>query len=231
MSGELPTSVIASIAFVGRSGGLVKNLTGFKKGHHTLPDAANAVTNAFLGKICEPELADEAERFFQEVRTGLGYRRKDIALTVTSPLAVLTAKDFTVEIFYVLEEREPARFAVTTTLRELRDIDVARREEFARIFAGRFTEISFALKQGARVEAIIDAIEELEGERGLSVQYPSDYRDCTIQVTGVDAEVRCTGASLEVIFPRGGAPAELLEAFAAVRDAFAISKPLRGLIK
>jgi hypothetical protein len=231
MSGELPTSVIASIAFVGRSGGLVKQLAGFKKGHHTLPDAANAVTNAFLGKICEPELTDEAERLFQEVRTGLGYRRKEIALTATSPLAVLSAKDFTVEIFYVLEEREPSRFAITTTLRELRDADFARGVEFSRIFAGKFTEISFALKKGARVEAIIDAIEELEGERGLSVQYPSDYRDCTIRVTGVDAEVRCTGASLEVIFPRGGAPADLLDAFATVRDAFAISKSLSGLIR
>jgi hypothetical protein len=230
MSGELPTSVIASIAFVGRSGGLVKNLAGFKKGHHTLPDAANATTNAFLGKICETELAEEAERLFQDARTGLGYRRKDIALTLTSPIAVLTAKDFTVEIFYMLEEREPSRFAVTSTLRELRDADFAQRPEFARIFAGKFTEISFALKKGARVDAVIDAIEELDGERGLTVQYPSDYRDCTIRVSGVDAEVRCTGASLEVIFPRGGAPAELIEAFAAVRDAFAISKPLSGLI-
>src|SRR6266542_5364803 len=112
MAQALPSSIVAEIAFVGRSGGLVKSLAGFKKGHHTLPDAANAVTNAFLGKICETELGDEAERLFQDVRAGLGYRRKEIALTVTSPLAVLSAKDFTVEIFYVLEEREPARFAV-----------------------------------------------------------------------------------------------------------------------
>jgi hypothetical protein len=231
MPGELPTSVIASIAFVGRAGGLVKNLAGFKKGHHTLPDSANAATNAFLGKICDTELADEAERLFQDVRTALAYRRKDISLAVASPLAVLTAKDFAVEIVYALEEREPFRFGVTTTLRDLRDADIARREEFARIFSGKFTEISFALKKGARVEAIIDAIEDLDGERGLSVVYPSDYRDCTIRVMGVDAEVRCSGASLEVVFLRGGAPAELIDAFAAVRDAFAIAKPLSGLIR
>lgn len=230
MSGELPSHVIASIAFVGRSGGLVKNLAGFKKGHHTLPDAANAVTNAFLGKICETELAEEAEHLFQDVRAGLGYRRREISLAVTSPLAVLNAKDFAVEISYALEEREPSRFATTTTLRELRDAAMARREEFARIFAGKFTEISFALKKGARVEAIIDAIEDLDGERGLTVQYPSDYRDCTIRVDGVEAEVRCGGASLEVIFPRGAAPAELIDAFTALRDAFAMAKPLSGLI-
>jgi hypothetical protein len=230
MADDLPSRVIAGIAFVGRSGGQVKALGGFKKSHHTLPDAANATTNAFLGKICEAELADEAEKLFQDVRAGLGYKRKDLALSITSPLAVLTARDFTVEIFYTLEERDPGRFGVTTTLRDLRDMDVARREEFARIFTGKFTEISFTLKKGARVEAVIDAIEALDGEGGLSVRYPSDYRDCAIRVTDVDAEVRCTGTALEVVFPRGGGPAELIDAFASVREAFQISKALKGLI-
>jgi hypothetical protein len=230
MPDELPSRVIASIAFVGRSSGQVKALAGFKKRHHTLPDAANATTNAFLGKICEGELAEEAERLFQDARTCLGYKRTEIALSVTSPLAVLTAKDFTVEIFYALEESDTTRYATTTTLRDLHDADIVRRDEFSRLFSARFSEISFALKKGARVEAVIDAIEMLDGESGLSVNYPSDYSDCLIRVDGVDAEVRCTGATLEVIFPRGGAPAELIDAFAAVREAFQISKALKALI-
>jgi hypothetical protein len=230
MPAELPSRVVASIAFVGRSGGQVKTLGGFKKGHHSLPDAANATTNAFLGKICTPELSEDAEKLFQEIRAGLGYKRKDITLSVSSPAAVLTARDFVVEIFYALEESDPARYAVTTTLRDLQDAELARRDEFSRIFAGRFAEISFALKKGARVEAVIDAIEGLDGEGGLRVDYPSDYRDCVIRVEGVDAEVRCTGATLDVIFPRGGPPIELIDGFAAVRDAFQISKALSGLI-
>lgn len=227
---ELPSRIVAAIGFVGRGGGMVKDLAGFKKGHHTVPDAANATTNAFLGKICEPELAAEAEKLFQDVRAGLDYKRKDIALTVTSPLAMLGAKDFSVEIFYALEERDPARYTVTTTLRGLMSVGLARKEEFGRIFAGKFTEISFTLKKGASVEAVIDAIEELDDEEDLRVTYPSDYRDCTIRVAGIDAEVKCTGATLEIIFPRGGGPAELIEAFAQVRDAFRLSKGLSGLI-
>ena len=227
---DLPSRVVAGISFVARAGGGVKELAGFKKGHHTLPDAANATTNAFLGKICERELTDEAEKLFQEVRRALGYKRKDVALSVTSPLAMLGAKDFSVEIFYALEEREPARYTVTTTLRGVMKAELVRTEAFAQIFAGRFTEISFALKKGARVEAMIDAIEELDRDDGLAVTYPSDYRDCTISVDGVEATVRCTGATLEITFPRAGGPAELIEAFAAVRAAFRISKGLSGLI-
>ncbi|PAW66208.1 MAG: hypothetical protein B9S34_08680 [Opitutia bacterium Tous-C1TDCM] len=230
MAAELPERIVTSLAFTGRGGGAVKQLAGFKKSHHSVPDAANATTNAFLGKICETELAEEAERLFQEVRAGLEYKRKDIALTVTSPLAVLTAKDFAVEVLYALEETDPARYAVTTTLRDLRDLETAQRPEFARIMAGKFTEITLGLKKGVRVEAVIDAIEALEGEGGIGVEYPSDCRECTVRVEGVDAAVRCTGMSLEIVFARGGGPAELLAALAAVREAFQISKALAGMI-
>lgn len=208
----------------------MKSLGGFRKSHHSVPDAANATTNGFLAKICEGELSEEAERLFQEVRTSLGYKRKDISLSVTPPLAALAARDFAVEIFYALEEREPSRYAVTTTLRGLRSTELARAEPVNAVFAGRFSEIAFTLKKGARVEAVIDAIEALDGEGGLGVTYPSDCRECLIRVTGVDPAVRCTGATLEMVFPRGGSPAELIDEFAAVREAFQISKVLAGLI-
>jgi len=230
MTDELPSSIIAGISFLGRGGGLVKSLGGFKKGHHTVPDAANAVTNAFLAKICERELAGQAERLFQDARTRLGYKRKDVSLALTGATAVLTAKDFTVEILYALEAAAPARYAVTTVLRELQDAELAQREEFAAVFAGKFSEISFALRKGARVEAVVDVIEALDGEDGLTVSYPSDCHECLIRVEGVAAQVRCTAAALEMVFPRAGAPHELMADFAAVRGAFQVSRVLAGLL-
>lgn len=230
MPQALPSSIIAEIAFVGRGGGFVKTLGGFKKGHHTLPDAANATTNSFLAKICEAELAAEAEALFQAVRTGLHYKRKDVALSVASPGAILTAKDFSVEIFYALEDDDPSRYSTTTTLRGLKDAELSRTSDFADIFSGRFTEILFSLKKGVSVEAVVDAIEVVGADGRLTVTYPSDCRDCVISVVGVDAQVRCTGASLEIVFSRGGGPAELIDAFSEIRGAFAISKVLAGLI-
>ncbi|MEY3773739.1 MAG: hypothetical protein RLZZ129_519 [Verrucomicrobiota bacterium] len=229
MTGALPSAIIAGISFIGRSSGGVKQLAGFRKGHHTLPDAANAVTNAFLGKICAGELGEQAEALFQKVRTGLGYKRKDVALALTPPLAVLNARDFTVEIAYALEAADPARYAVVQTLHSLRQGDLVQTEEFAAIFAAAFTEISFVLKQGVRVEAVIDAIEALE-ESELAVDYPADCRECQIRVPGVDAQVRCTEASMDILFPRADSPRELLAEFAAVRSAFAVSPALAGVI-
>jgi hypothetical protein len=230
MTGFLPSSIVAGISFIGRAGGLVKTLDGFKKKHHTLPDGVNAATNAFLGKICAGELMVQAEKLFQAVRIGLDYKRKDMSLNVASPCAALAAKDFTVEIFYALEASAPARYAVITTLHDLKNAELARTEEFARIFAGMFSELSFALKKGASVEAMIDVIEALDRKGGIEVSYPSDCRECVVSVKGVDAQVRCSGAALEIVFPRAGSPRELMEGFAAVRGAFSVSRELAGMI-
>ena len=74
------------------------------------------------------------------------------------------------------------------------------------------------------VEAVIDAVEELDGATGLAIEYRSDYARCTLTVKGIEAEVHCDGSSLSMEFPRAGGPSELVEAFAAVRHAFVISK-------
>lgn len=230
MADQLPSGIIAGISFIGRGGGLVKTLGGFRKGHHTLPDAANAVTNAFLGKIAEGELAAQAEQLFQEVKAALGYKRKDLALSVSSPVAMLTARDFTVELTYALEDAAPSAYTVTTVLRGLKSADLVRTPEFEGVFEGKFTEISFELKRGARVEAMIDVIEALDAGTGLAVTYPSDCRECVIRVEGVAATVRCTGATLEMIFPTAGSPAELMDAFGEVRAAFQVRPELADLL-
>jgi len=230
MPENVPASVIADLRFAGRSGGAVKALGGFKKGRHTLPDAANATTNAFLGRLCETELTEQAEQVFQTVRAALGYKRKELALTTSGPQAVLSAKNFTFEIFYALEPASPERYTITQTLLDVKDGDLLHRDEFNTVFAAMFTELSFTLKKGVSVEAMIDAIEGLDDETTLRVDYPSDCSECRISVEGVEAQVRCTGSSIDMVFPRSGAPRELLAEFLAVRSAFQISKTLSGLL-
>ncbi len=230
MPAEPPNTIVAALGFVGRSSGAVKSLAGFQKGRHTLPTAANATTNAFLAKLCAAELAEEAETFFQRTRAALGYKRRELALTVASPAAALVSPDFTFELGYALEPADPERYAVTRTLHEVRRAEFARRPEFDALCAGLFSELSFALRRSVQVEAVIDLVESLAPEAGLAVAYPSDCRDCTLTVTGVEAEVRCTGATLDLVFPAAGSPAELLDGFAAVRDAFARSPELAALL-
>lgn len=229
---EPQTEFVSHISLTGRSQGAVKTLAGFRKQHHTVPDAVNAATTAFLGKLCAAELAAEGERYYQRTRQAFGYKRTDLALEVTSPTAVLTTKDFTLELAYALEKANPASYELIRTLHSLRDGLLVERLEFDELFAAMFTGVVFGLTKGARVEAVIDAVEAQGGAGALTVSYPSDCRHCVLAVAGVDAAVVCDGATLEMRFPRHGSPRELVAAFAAVRSAFAIAKNpvLAGLL-
>jgi len=210
----------------------VKNLGGFRKQHHTLPDAVNAATTAFFAKLCAGELAEEGEAMFQRVRTAFGYKRAELSLDVATPHAVLTAKDFVFEIDYALSESEPTEFVVARTLHSLASPDVLERPALDEIFAAAFSAIVFGLGKGVRVDAVIDAIEELPAGAPLQVNYPSNCAHCVLSVDGVAAEVMCDGSTLEMRFPRNGSPRELAREFLAVRAAFALTKNrvLAGLI-
>lgn len=222
---------IAQVSLLGRSSGFVKSLGGFRKQHHTVPDAINAATCGFLAKLCAEELAAEAEEFFQRTKSALGYKRADLSLDVASPTAVLTAKDFTFELAYQLAEVDPASYEVTRTLHGIRNGALLETAEFDALFARQFSSVVFALAKGVRVEDVIDAIEGLE-DAPLRVHYPSDCRHCEISVDGVAAELLCDGATLEMRFPRPASPRELMQSFAAIRSAFALAKApaLAGLL-
>ena len=222
---------VQSLRFVGSTDGAVKHLRGFRKGQHSVPDAVTPATTAFLARLCAEELAEEAEAVFQGARRLCGYKRADLTLTVASPAAVLTARDFTLEIAYALLAADPAAYRVSWTLSGATELAFLRGEASAELFAGRFQELIFGLTRGAPVEAVIDAVEGLE-DAPLRVDYPSDCAHCRLRVPGVDAEVRFDGAELALVFPRGGPPGALLDGFLAVRAAFALTRSpvLSGLL-
>ena len=230
MSAEPPPSLVSALTFVGRETAAFKSLPGFQKGRHTLPSAVTPATTAFLAKLCAEPLAAAAEAFFQSTRAALGYKRREISLAVASPAAVLTTPDFSFELAYALEPDDPARYSLTSSLRALSRAELVRRPEFDELCAGRFTDLVFSLRGGVRVEAVIDAIEALAPDAGLTVAYPSDYHDCTIALAGEETVIRCTGATLELQLASAGSPAALLDAFAAVRATFARQAGLEDLL-
>lgn len=227
-----PRSFISQVSLVGRGAGAVKALRGFDKSRHTVPDTVNHATTGFLAKLCAPELTAEAEALFQRAKAAMAYKRKDLTLDVASPQAVLVARDFTLELLYALDESDPGAFGLTRTLHSVRNASLLDVAEFDGLFAGQFSSIHFMLAKGVRVEAVIDAVEALDDEAGLRVDYPSDCRSCTLTVAEVDAAVVCDGATLEMQFTRSGSPKELVLAFGAARQAFALTKDkaLAGLL-
>lgn len=229
---EFSPSTLAALSLSGHSAGVVKRLRGFRKDRHTVPDAVNSATQAFFARLCAEEVTEEAENWFQKARTAFAYKRRDLTLTSGLASSVLTARDFALELNWALNESDPASYTTTRTLRDFQQIDFVLSPACDAVFADAFTHIVFTLARGVAVEAVIDAVESLPEAGALSVRYPASCAECTLSVPGVSAEVRCTGASLELVFPHAGSPRELIEAFGEVRTAFRFTQneSLAGLL-
>jgi hypothetical protein len=229
---DLPPSTLAALHLCGRGSGVVKRLRGFRKDRHSVPDAVNPATQAFFARICADELAEEAELWFQRARTAFDYKRRDLSLTLGTASALLSARDFALEISWALRADDPGEYATTRALRDFTAAEFVLGAACHEVFAGTFTDIVFTLSRGVAVEAVIDAIEALPETAAMTVSYPASATECTLVVPDVDATVRCTGATLEMVFPRAGSPRELIEAFGRVRSAFRLTEDaaLAGLL-
>ncbi|MBL4575287.1 MAG: hypothetical protein JKY51_04200 [Opitutaceae bacterium] len=216
MTQENLTDVFASVSFKGARHGQVRTLSGFKKGIHTVPDIANETTNRFLAKICESELSQEGEALYQRLRTGLGYKRRDLTLTVEPPFALLHGKEFSLEIMYDLEREAPSIYQIFTTLSGLSCVDILTKDVFNEICAGLFDRFTFALTQTVKVEDVIDAIEAFP-RPGIKVAYPSDCLECSVSLEGFLGHIQCTTHSLDIVLPSKSSPQAFLEGFEALR--------------
>lgn len=232
MSSEIPSATLSTISLSGASGGQVRRLRGFRKDRHTVPDGVTPATEAFFARICAEELAEEAEDWFQRIRTGFGYKRSELRLELGSANALLLARDFSLELAWALDPSQVGHYTTTRILRDVRDATVVQAPACDSVFHATFSRMVFTLARGVSVEAVIDAVEALPDSAPLHVTYPADCRECTLAVDGVGATVRCTGASLEMDLARAGSPREIIEAFGAVRAAFRLSQDaaLAGLL-
>jgi hypothetical protein len=228
---DFSPTTLAALHLSGRTGGAVKRLRGFRKDRHTVPDAVNAATQTFFARLCADEVTEEGEQWFQRTKTALGYKRRDLTLTLGPASALLTARDFALESTWTLDAGDPGSYVVTRTLRSFHAAEFVLGPGCHEVFAGTFTEIVFTLARGVSVEAVIDAVEALP-DTTLTVRYPATCAECTLAVPGVDAMVRCTGATVELVFSHAGSPRELIEAFGRVRSAFRLTEDasLAGLL-
>ncbi|MCC5838967.1 MAG: hypothetical protein JJT96_02495 [Opitutales bacterium] len=221
--GPLPEGQLARLVLEGVQSGEVRRLPGFRKGLHTVPDRVTPTTEAFLGKLCAPELEGEGEALFREARATFGYKRRDLSFSVSGPTGMLAARHFTLEKTYALDPSDPSLYLLTHRLAQLRGADPDLPAKLDALFPALFSTLLFPLDEAVSVEGLIDGVEALDENSPLTVDYPPDCRECTIRVPGVAAEAICNGHSLALRFPGLHGPTEIFTAFGQVRSAFLAS--------
>lgn len=221
---------VSSLALVGQVRGEVRRLEAFDKKRHTVPDRVCGATQAFLEKLCESELTEEAEALFQAAREAFGYKRKELSLAVTGGTARLETKDFALELRYELDSEDAAQFVVETSVNEVASRDLLESDAFAAAVGSRFDRLRCGLGKRVSVESVIDVVEDDESGEA-SVTYPSDCSWCEVTVEGIAGTVFVDGATLEVRFGRLVGARDLMAVFERLGDQFFVAAGLDGVLR
>lgn len=225
-SGE---GIVRSIAFVGRTRGLVKRLPGFDKSRHTIPKWSGDRAQQFIGTIASSELQEWGEALFSDLREAMGYKRKDLRLTFAVGEALMESKDFVLKRRYLLDEDALSEYTVETELMELASVDLVKYSEFNDAVGPLFDRLRCAFRKEQSVEEVIDAIEEA-ADSGILVDYPSNCENCEARIENMDASFVFDSISVTVQLPRFCSPKELAFAVESLGSTLAKYDDLRGRV-
>ena len=220
---------ILSLCFVGRQWGQVNGLSGFSRKRHRAPDSVCSATQAFLHKLCAPELEEAAEVLFQDVRKHFGYKRREISLEL-GEAGKLDCKDFAIRIRYELDPDDPSQYFCETELEPYGAVNLFKSEAFRSSVGARFDRIRFGIASGLNVELVIDAVEEDESG-DLSVDYPSDCSSCEISITGEAARLYIDKTLIELRLGKSVEAAELVAAFHQLGSRFTDVEGFAGALR
>jgi len=191
--------------------GFVSSLPGFIRGKHHSPKEISTYHDKWIREIAKELIEEEINEVGKKLRETLRLKIKEILeVNVEDGLGtiVTTSFDYTVEISQ--SEDEAGCFMLTRSLQNFKNTEIINSENFNKVFADFFDEISFYTMQEIDVVKIIEKIEELDKEDRISVSY--DYADtskCTIKIPTLSQSLYVNEHSVIIKFEKSKSPLEL----------------------
>jgi hypothetical protein len=203
---------LRKVFFSGEELGNIKSLSGFKK-HHRLPDSINNATESFVKTIGHDEIAEYSDNLFKSLKKSFGYKRRDIKLDDDYEAVSIITKDFTVNIWISINPADCSECVINTEVTEIQNPISVNSSEFNEVFSDTFNSLTFQFDKSFDVEKLIDAIEDIDDEDVISVDYPGDLSSCTIEIAGVDNSLYITSSSFSIKSHKCVEPKSLIKSF------------------
>jgi len=201
--------------------GKVKNLSGFNKRLHSIPEKVGEYEDRFIKSISKEIIHDEIRLISERIQSHLTYKRKEIKIHEENGLGFIETPDFYYSIFVSQSKKYPDQFEVRRSLDNIKNPSIINDSQFNKIFDNYFTSLSFEFKKKINIPQLIDALEE----KNKKVKYDlSDLSKCSIELDGLDTELIITEHSLDIFFTFPSTPIKLVEYFQNARLHLEINK-------
>ena len=188
--------------------GKIKNLSGFLKSHHSLPQKVGDYEDRFIKSISNDIIEDEIRLIGSRIQALLNYKRKEIQVHKEHGLGYIQTPDFYYSIVVSQSKTFPDRYEVRRSLDQVKNSSIIHDKRFNEVFDNYFTSISFEFTKKLDVEKLIDILEE----QNKKVKYDIyNMTRCSIELDGLDTELIITEDSLDLFFTYPSTPLRLVE--------------------
>jgi hypothetical protein len=162
---DIPESSIRRIELITQSEESVRNLSGFKKRFHSVPEYKSSTAEGFISSISEKEVKEQMENVSSSLRNLLKLRRKDFEITIEGGYSLFECPYFNYDYSIELQEEDPSTVVFTGRLTPI-DIDklIAISSEIDSCFPEWFDTLIYNLSKSLNLNQLIDRIEENDDE-------------------------------------------------------------------
>lgn len=194
-----------------------RTLAGFKK-HHRIPTGNTSGDHNFLAELAGPEINQELNKVFGDLRSTYGLKRKQIEVSgPENGMGSILTPYFSYQVFVSLDPENSAEILWQRSVAEIVEPDKIFTPLFDNVFGRQFTLLETDTDLPLNLEAIIDYIEDVESN-DIQVDYDKDLTWCRIEIDGSPSSVVVRDTSIRVVGQPETTPAELVSAYATVQQ-------------
>ncbi len=192
-------------------------LPGFdRRRGHRVPDSVSSGATAFVRRLAAEEVKQEIEACHAALRTKLGYKRRQLRVTVQAEGASIITPDFEFHLVVEQDPGDPGGACLRRTIQGVRTRAILASPAFAQAFGSGFDGLDLTVGQHIDVAGLIDAIETREPP-GWTLDYGYEAKSLTLTSPQLPLAVHVTPARVRLVGERPqGAPLLLEAADAAV---------------
>jgi hypothetical protein len=195
-------SLMKESRFRGESGGRVRSLSGFKKGHKE-PDGHFTAAENFLKRIGHEEVDSQAKEIHEALKAAFKYKFKDVQYGCYDGAATIKTPDFDVNIWIQQDSGDPSAYVITTDVTDIRRQAVIMEDEFSDVFSPYCDQIFIELSKPIDVGKRIEQIEEVD-ELAENLNYPAEGDSFTLKLPAEAVQFEVTANQITISLLGGG---------------------------
>ena len=214
-SSAAPSTPFLRARLCGFETGRIRRLQGFLRGSHQEPDRHTPAAEAFARRIGHPEIEERGETLYRQIRTGLGWKRRDLTFRCEDGTAVIGTPAFSVTLWIEQDPEEARFFRIGIEVGPITSAEIVRQTVFVEIFRHHCHSVRIDLPRMIDLEETIDRIEASDA-LAPHLDYAADASWLTLRGGGSGVEMRLQAHQVCFSMPRGGDLRALIDQTAAL---------------